>query len=118
MDSIIQKAFETAEYMAVLHRQKQILKEEFAQNLLYYENGGSFTVTKELINFVKTLIDLGHTVDVVLVDDNNTPISISNLQTFFENIVSAYFEAVNSYYTKHNLLIKNRKVESLVNLNV
>lgn len=116
MDERVQKAFDNANYMATLVSQKNILKEELAQNLLYYENGGTFTASKELINFVKTLLDVGYLENVVLVDDNSTPINIENLKIFFDKIISVYFESVNEYYTKHNSLIKQRKIESLVDL--
>lgn len=116
MDERVQKAFDNADYMATLVSQKNILKEEFAQNLLYYENGGTFTASKELINFTKTLLDIGYLEDVVLVDDNNSPINVENLKTFFDKIVSVYFESVNEYFNKHNALIKQRKIESLVDL--
>ena len=116
MDEKVQKAFDNANYMATLVSQKNILNEELAQNLLYYENGGTFTASKELINFTKTLLDIGYAENVVLVDDNNTPVNIEILQTFFDKIVSVYFESVNEFYNKHNALIKQRKIESLVDL--
>ncbi len=116
MDERVQKAFDSANYMATLVSQKNILKEELAQNLLHYENGGTFTVSKELINFVKTLLDVGYLENVVIVDDNSTPINIENLKEFFDKALSVYFEATNEYYNKHNALIKQRKIESLVDL--
>ena len=116
MDERVQKAFDSANYMATLVSQKNILKEELAQNLLHYENGGTFTASKELINFVKTLLDVGYLENVVVVDDNATPINIENLKLFFDKVISVYFEAVNEYYNKHNALIKQRKIESLVDL--
>ncbi len=116
MDEKVQKAFDNANYMATLVSQKNILVEELAQNLLHYENGGTFTASKELINFVKTLLDIGYLENVVLVDDNNTPINIENLKTFFDKVVSVYFESINEFYNKHNALIKQRKIESLVDL--
>jgi hypothetical protein len=114
MDEIIKKAFENADVMATLVSQKNILKLEFSQNLIFYENGGTFTVSKELINFVKTLIDVAATQSVVLIDDNDIPVTIENTSTFFDKILSIYFEAVNEFYNKYNLLIKNRTPEKLV----
>ena len=116
MDERVQKAFDNANYMATLVSQKNILNEEFLQSLLYYENGGTFTSSKELINFSKTLLDIGYTENVVLVDDNNTPINIENLKIFFDKVVSVYFESANAYYNKHSSLIKQRKIESLIDL--
>jgi hypothetical protein len=114
MDPIVQKAFDVANYMTTLSNQKQILKEEFLQNLIHYHNGGTFTVTRDLINFVKTLIDVGHTEDMVLVDDNGTPINIENLKNFFDTILVIYQSATNEYYTKYSQLKNSRNVETLV----
>lgn len=106
-----------ADYMSVLSSQKNILKEEFAQDLCYYHNGGSFTLSKELITFVKLLLDSDQLENVVLIDNNNIPVNIENLKEFFEELLSKYTQATNLYYTKYNLLIKNRKVESLIDIN-
>lgn len=116
MDERVQKAFDNANYMATLVSQKNILNEELSQNLLHYESGGTFTASKELINFVKTLLDIGYLENVVVVDDNNTPINVEDLKTFFDKVVSVYFEAVNEFFNKYNALIKQRKIESLVDL--
>ena len=114
MDNAIEKAFEISNYMATLASQKQIYKEEFYQNLIHYQNGGSFSVTRELINFVKTLIDLGHETNTVLIDNNDIPIEIENLTGFMEQIISVYYGAVNEYYSKYTQLKTSRTVESLV----
>ncbi len=114
MDPIVQKAFDVANYMTTLSNQKQILKEEFSQNLIHYQNGGTFTVTRELINFVKTLIDLGYEEDSVLVDDNHTPISIENLKSFLEVLLEIYQSSISEYYTKYSQLKNSRTVEALV----
>jgi hypothetical protein len=116
VDEKLAKAFDTANLMAVLNIQKQVLKEEFYQNLIYYHNGGVFTLNKELINFVKTLLDLNNTVDIVLVDDTDTPIAIADTEEFLNNILSAYTRAVNEYHTKFSNLKKSRSVEKLINL--
>jgi len=116
VDERVQKAFDNANYMATLVSQKNILNEELSQNLLHYENGGAFTASKELVNFTKTLLDIGYLENVVMIDDNTTPIHVENLKTFFDKIISTYFEAVNEFYNKHNALIKQRKIESLIDL--
>lgn len=116
MDEKVKKAFETAELMAVLASQKNILREEFKQSLVHYQNGGSFTLTKDFLNFVKLLLDSNQLEDVVLIDDNDIPVVVSDLKAFFEKILSQYTESVNEYYTKYNLLIKTRKVESIIDI--
>jgi hypothetical protein len=116
MDAKLTKAFEFANYMTTLAGQKQIIKEEFYQNLLYYYNGGIFKVTPELISFVKTLADLGKDATPVLVDSNTIPVNVLDLTEFLKSIMAVYYSAVNEYYTKHEQLKNQRSVESLTNL--
>lgn len=115
MDQYLEKAFDVANYMATLVNQKRVLKEEFKQNLIYFYNGSIFSVNKELITFVKTMIDLGQA-DHVLIDDNDLPVHIENLSEFLDNILSTFSSASNEYYSKYQKLKKNRSVESLLDL--
>lgn len=116
MNEQIQKAFEVANYMSTLAAQKQIFKEEYHQDLVHYQNGGTFKATRELINFLEVLLGKGHVLDVVLIDDNNLPIEISDLKKFSEDILSRHFEAVNKYHSKYSRIKKNRSVEGLLDL--
>ena len=116
MDEQIKKAFETANYMTTLASQKQILKEEFYQNLIHYYNGGIFTASRELINFVKTLVDIGNNESAVLVDNNELPVDIADLSKFLEDLLSKYHFAVNGYYTRYDQMRKNRTVEGILSV--
>lgn len=116
MDEKVKNAFDIANYMATLSNQKRIILEEFNQKMVYYVNGGTFKVSRELINFTKSLIDLGHTSEIVFIDENNIPIMIENLQEFLDNILSVYFEASNWYQTKYADLKSKRQVEAIVKL--
>jgi hypothetical protein len=114
MDERLEKAFQTANFMASLTGQRKLALEEFQQGLIYYQSGASFTVTKDLLSFVKLLIDSGYSEDTVLIDDNNMPVKITDLQSFYENILDQYFQSANSYYVKYTNLKRQRKVEDLV----
>jgi hypothetical protein len=116
MDERIEKAFAVANYMATLSNQRRLILEELQQKLLYYQNGGTFKVSPELINFVKTAMDLGHVQDVPFLDANGWPIMINDVAKFFEDIVSVYFEAVNDYSAKFTDIKSKRKVQDLVSL--
>ncbi len=115
MDEKLKQAFEVANYMTTLADQKRILLEEFNQNSLHFFNGGCFLANRELVTFLKTLIDLGKE-SAVVVDNNNTPIDISNLKSFLDDILDVYTTATNSYHNKHQKLKSSRSVESLVNI--
>jgi cystathionine beta-lyase/cystathionine gamma-synthase len=116
MDERIEKAFEVANYMATLSNQRRILLEEYKQKLVHYINGASFNITPELINFTKTVLDLGYTEDVAFVDANNFPVIINDVQEFFDKISLIYFESTNNYAVRYADLKRKRKISDIVEL--
>jgi hypothetical protein len=115
MDIRLEKALEFANYMNMLNNQKRILKEKFLENTVHYLNGGKFTVTKELINFCNTLLTNNQT-EVILLDDNDTPVQIDNLQKFFQDLIDIYVQNTNSYFTEYTKLKNKRYPKGLVDL--
>jgi hypothetical protein len=115
MDERLEKALKFSNYMVTLNNQKRVIKEKYFEDLMYFNSGCQFTVTKELITFVGLLIERGNDSDVVLTDDNDIPAKISDLGSFYDDILNIYFTASNTYYTKYEELKKNRKIETLVN---
>jgi hypothetical protein len=113
MDERLKKALDYSNYMITLNNQKRILKEQYQNDLLYYFNGGQFTVTQQLISFCQSLIDLNQE-ETVLVDDNDIPIEVENIIEFTKNIVNTYFVASNRYLTEYNKLKTNRSVEGII----
>ena len=115
MDERIEKAFQTANFMATLSNLRKTALEEYKQSLVYYFQGSSFTVSRELIVFVHTLTELGNTESIVL-DDNSIPLRIVNLTEFLNNLISVYTEATNTYLVKYGDIKSKRRVEDLVKL--
>lgn len=115
MDERLEKALDAVNLMATISTQKKIFFEEFQQNTVYYQNGGVFLIDQTLINFVKSMIDIGYTGEYVLIDKNNNPIQISNLKEFFDTIIDKYTCAINEYYTKSQQ-VKTRSIEKLTAL--
>jgi hypothetical protein len=115
VDERLEKAFQTANYMATLGNLRKTALEEYTQSLIYYFQGSSFTVSRELIVFVHTLTELGNT-ESILLDDNSIPLKISNLKEFLDNMLSVYNEATNEYLVKYADLRSKRRVGDLVNL--
>jgi len=114
MDERLEKALEFSNYMVALNNQKRVLKEQFREQSMYYYGGGQFTVTQELITFCKFLLDGHNKTNVVLVDDNETPIMVEDVQEFITDLTTTYFEAANQYHAEYEKLRKNRSVEKLV----
>ena len=115
MDERIEKAFSVANYMSTLAGQKRIILEEYNQQLVHYVDGATFKVTRELIVFVHTLIELGN-MDSVVLDDNNFPVLIDNLQEFLKEISNVYNEAIREYADKYNDIRVKRKISDIVEL--
>ena len=116
MTEQFEQALQTANFMATLTNQRRVAFEELQQSLIYYTNGSSFLITKELISFVKVLIDSNFLKNVVLIDDNNVPVIIADVKLFFDEIVNVYFGALNTYAVKYAEIKSKRKVEDLITL--
>ena len=115
MAAKLQTALEFSNYRQTLNNQKEVLKAKTESLLSYSINGGTFTIDRELITFVKVLIDDKHT-DAILLDIYNHPIAI-DLQNFYSEIMSRYFEVTNDYYVEYENIRKARKVSSVLDLN-
>jgi hypothetical protein len=113
MDERLEKALEFSNYMVTLNNQKRVLKEKFRESSVYYCNGAQFTVTKQLVTFVSLLVDKDNTDNIVLIDDNELPVLVENLEDFFADIMDTYFTAANTYHQEYQKLIKNRSTMKL-----
>jgi hypothetical protein len=114
MDDRLKAALDFSNYMITLESQKRILKEQYENDLIFFFNGGQFTVSQELISFCQSLLQLKQA-ETVLVDDNTTPIFVEELEKFTTDIVSTYYKASNKLYTEYNKLKVNRTVEGIIN---
>src|SRR6056300_927210 len=114
MDERLQKALDFSNYMVTLNNQKRVLKEKYREQSVFYYGGGQFTVTKDLVTFVNMLVERDNTQDIVLIDDNETPIMVADLEEFLSDIVDVYFTAANEFHSEYDKLRKNRSVEKLV----
>lgn len=101
--------------MTTLSNQRKVILEEFQQSLIYYFQGASFTVDRNLITFISTLVDRGTIVAVVL-DDNNIPVEIPDLKVFLDEIMSIYTSATNDYLVKYNQIRSKRRIGDLMAL--
>lgn len=114
MDERLEKALDFSNYMVALNNQKRVLKEKFREQSIYYYGGGQFTVTKELITFCSFLVNGHNKFNIVLVDDNETPVMVEDVSEFMTEIANTYFTAANTYHAEYEKLRKNRSVEKLV----
>jgi hypothetical protein len=85
---------------------------EKAKNMLVFAyEGGLFTADSNTILFAKT-----HDAkrDLIMLDNNNTPIKIADLQNFISKAESSYYEAMNEYYKVYEDLKTKRSVKKLM----
>lgn len=115
MTENIKNAFDLANRMIILSNQKSSLLDEFEQSTLFFHNGGCFKINQILISFVTTLENLNQT-SVVLIDQNNTPIHIEDLNKFKQDIINCYFEASNKYLAEYQKVQRNRDIKSILDL--
>lgn len=115
MDERLEKALELSNYMFTFGNQKRLLQEQYKENLVYYFNGGQFTITQQLVSFCQSLTSMNQA-STILIDDNEMPVEIEDLEKFSSDIYSKYFEASNRYLLEFNKLKSNRSVESIIDL--
>lgn len=113
MDERLKNALDFSNYMITLDNQQRALKDTFIDKCVFYQNGGSFSISVNLIAFIKSLVDLGYSSSVV-VDDNGIPIEIADLNKFLIQILDQYTNAANDYYKHYSNLTKTRSIESIV----
>jgi hypothetical protein len=116
MDDRLKSALDVANRMVTFNTQKELIKQEYNESCLYHENGHQFTIDRELINFLTSLIQMGYTEDVVVIDDFENPYMIANVEEFRSNIFSIYTEKSNDYYHKYIELKKNRSVLTMIGI--
>lgn len=116
MDERLKKALDIANLMVAHNTQRNLAKQEFNEKCLYHENGHRFTINRELINFLSTFINMDYLSDVVILDDFENPYMISDVKEFFNNILSIYIEATNSYYYKIVDLKSKRTISKLMDI--
>jgi hypothetical protein len=104
MDDRLIKALEHANYRQALGIERQRLKDKAKAELVIAFNGGLFTVDRTLIGFITTIKDYG---SAVILDDNDYPVEIEDLDAFQAKVVGTYFEVTNRYLTDYNQIKKN-----------
>jgi hypothetical protein len=116
MDDILKKALDFSNYRQTLSIQKRSLKEKIDGKLTYGCNGGIFKIDCSLITFVQMLIDQGRKNDIPLLDSNQNPILIDDLEKFKDEIFDRYFSTLYEYLEKDKEIKKSRSIEKLMDL--
>jgi hypothetical protein len=116
MDDVLKKALEFSNYKQTLNIQKKILQEKLDLALTYGHSGGIFKIDRQLISFVQMLVDKERVENIPLIDSNNNPILIKDLNQFRDEIFDRYFSATFEYLAEYEKIKTSRSVEKLVDL--
>jgi hypothetical protein len=116
MDERLKSALDVANLMVTYNNQKELIKQEFKEDCLYHESGHRFVVNRELINFLSTLLQMGHEQDMVILDDFENPFMIDDVKSFLDKIFTIYAEATNRYHHRYILLKSNRSISKMMEL--
>ena len=114
MDAQLKAVLDFANYQQTFSIHKKILKERTAAKLMYGFSGGLFAIDRNLLTFVEMLCAKGRVSGIVLLDSNENPILIENLEVFRDEIFGRYFEATNEYFQEFDKIKKSRSVEKLI----
>ena len=113
IDARLNDALVTANYRITLTNQKQNARLKLQKDLTYSINGGTFSITQELISFVTALLYHGKS-EAILLDVNKNPIEIQDLTAFSESIISTYYECTNEFLNEFKSLQKARTPKVVV----
>lgn len=116
MDDQLKKALEFSNYRHTFAIQRKTLKEKIQARLTYGHNGGIFKIDQPLLNFVENLVNQGRTSGIPLLDANDNPIMVEDMNQFRDEIYDRYFTATLEYYEQYEALKKSRSVEKLLDL--
>ena len=114
MQEEFKKALDFSNYRQTFSIQRKTLKEKIEAKLTYGQAGGIFKVDRILLTFVETLIAKGRVNGVIILDANENPILIENLELFRDEIFDRYFTATLEYHEEYQKLKKSRSVETLL----
>lgn len=102
----VQQIIDKSDKLLSINIQRKIIKEQLEADLTIGINGGMFAVSEALISFIQVLIDKKKTHNVVLLDKNNNPIMIENLETFQEELIDRYLTSVSKYHALYDEMSK------------
>lgn len=106
----LEQAMAFANYQSTLTQQKTIAAQRFADKCVVAQDGGLFLVTLSFLSSIKIITDPAQWI----VDMNNNPIWIADINSFYQLAYNAYHTALAEYGETYSQLKKQRSVKSLV----
>lgn len=110
----LDELLEICDFRQSFNIQLKLLKEKSKAKLTLGHNGGIFFIDRSLLTFVELLISKKRIFNVVLLDVNENPIMIEDLEKFRDDIFDRYFTVTNDYHKFYQELKKSRSVKKLI----
>jgi len=114
MDERLEKALQTANFLASLNLVRKNTLEEYKQELIFYHNGCSFIADLQFISQIYCIKQ--NQPSAVILDINSIPCTVNDLEKFYQTCFDTYNRASQDYNKKYQSLKKKRNVKNLVDL--
>lgn len=112
VDERLAKALEASNYRLTLNVQRENSKLKLKNHLVYSQNGGIFKITQDFISFIFALSQSKKS--TVILDSNENPVKIDDLEDFYESILDIYQEGMNDYLIEYEKFKKLRTTAKVV----
>jgi hypothetical protein len=113
MDKRLEQALDFSNFRMILLTRQENLKMLMNNKLMLNYGGGSFKVDKELLTFVSVLIINGKN-ETVIIDTNDMPILIEDLEDFANKASAQYGKAIEQYYNSYQKLNEAREIRKVI----
>lgn len=113
----LQELLAATDRRVAYYHQLDYLKEEFLSNRTISVEGHVFIVNLSLLQWaeraLKEFQERGKEFSIVL-DHNDEPILIKDIEDFYETIREVFYESLNQYYHQYSKLKEAKTVEEIV----
>ena len=114
MDVRLKQALDFSNYQQTLSIRIKQLKEKIDSRLTFGHNGGLFKIDRSLIAFVQMLIDQDRIENIPILDVNQNPILVKDLNIFRDEMLDRYFSSMYEYHSEYEQIKKSRSIEKMV----
>ena len=112
VDERLAKALEASNYRLTLNVQRENSKLKLKNHLIFSQSGGIFHITQDFISFIFALSQSKSS--AVILDSNENPVKIDDLEDFYDSILSIYYEGMNDYLAEFEKFKKLRTTAKVV----
>ena len=108
----VEKLVNDANFIAVIDNQINLETSKFRGRVYFFHNGGKFHLNPNFLVYVKMLLSEDKDI-AVIIDSNSIPITVDDLEEFYNDASEQYYDALNSYANEYKKLIESRSVNEI-----